>query len=73
MRPPLIDFLVEGKRFAVVSDWLHVPRVGEFVLIRDGEICLEVVRVVWSEDSSARAAGLERQWVQLVCKIVEKF
>jgi hypothetical protein len=65
---PFIDFIVDGKRFTIRSDWDLIPRVGDAVIL--GDRWVEVTRVLWSDDSAANAAGLTRQWVQLVCKTI---
>ena len=68
---PIIDILLDGKKFAMRNTWALIPRVGDTVILKNGEVFAKVTRVYWSDDSSANAAGLERQWVQLVCKTVE--
>ena len=68
---PIIYILLDGKKFAMRNTWALIPRVGDTVILKNGEVFAKVTRVYWSDDSSANAAGLERQWVQLVCKTVE--
>lgn len=65
---PIIEFIVDGKLFAQ-RNWRLIPRVGEIVLLRNGEVWVEVIQVYWGDDSAAPAAT-ERQWVQLACKLI---
>jgi hypothetical protein len=67
---PLIDFIVDGKQFAMRNNWDVVPRVGDTVILKGGEVWVEVTRAIWSDDSQAEAALLDRQWVQLICKTI---
>jgi len=67
---PLIDFVVDGKQFAMRNTWDIVPRVGDTVILKGGEVWVEVTRVIWGDDSQAEAARLDRQWVQLLCKTI---
>jgi hypothetical protein len=66
---PAIDIILDGKRFAFRT-WPIIPRVGDNILLRDGEISAVITRVVWGDDSSYHGPG-ERQWIQLVCKTIE--
>lgn len=66
---PVVDIILDGKKFAM-RNWGIIPRVGDTVILKDGEIFAEVSRVVWGDDSACRHK--ERQWVQLVCKTIEK-
>lgn len=67
---PIIDILLDGNKFAMRNTWALVPRVGDTVILKNGEVFAEVTRVVWGDDSAATGAGLERQWVQLLCKTI---
>lgn len=67
---PIVDFILDGKLFAS-RDWDIIPRKGEIVLLRNGEIFAEVLQVIWGDDS-ATPRSLKRQWIQIVCKQVEK-
>ena len=67
---PLIYFVVDGKKFAMRNSWDVVPRVGDTVILKGGEVWVEVTRVIWSDDTAAASAALERQWVQLLCKSI---
>lgn len=48
-----------------------MPRVGDTVILKGGEVWVEVTRVIWCDDSATSGAGLERQWVQLLCKTID--
>lgn len=63
---PLIDFIVDGQKFAMRNSWDTIPRVGDTVILKGGEVWVEVTRVIWSDYSAA----IERQWVQLLCKTI---
>jgi hypothetical protein len=67
---PLIDFIVDGKNFAMRDSWDVIPRVGDTVILKGGKLWVEVTRVIWGDDSRAEAARLDRQWVQLLCKTI---
>ena len=68
---PLLDFLLDGKKYAMRT-WDQIPRVGDTVIFKDGEVWAEVTRVIWAEDSAARSAGIQdRQWAQIICKSVQ--
>ena len=69
---PIIDILLDGKKFAIRNTWTLIPRVGDALLLKNGEVLAEVTGVIWSDDSAANAAGLERQWVQLLCKTIDQ-
>lgn len=71
MTAPVIDIYLDGKRFAMRTTWHHVPRVGDTLLLRDGEVWGEVVTVIWGDDTARDSAHLERQWVQILCMSVE--
>ena len=66
---PIVEFILDGELFAQ-RNWKIIPRAGEIVLLNNGEIWSEVTQVIWSDDSQARHT--ERQWVQIVCKIIER-
>lgn len=68
---PLIDFILDGKLFAMRNTWDSIPRVGDTVIFKNGEVWADVVRVIWGDDSAASSASIERQWVQILCKTVE--
>lgn len=68
---PLIDIIVDGELFAMRNSWDAVPRVGDTVILKGGEVWVEVTRVIFSDDSAAAYAGLDRQWVQLLCKTIQ--
>ena len=57
-----IDIILDGQRYAYRT-WSHVPRVGDVIQLRGGEVHLEVVRVVWADDD----ARDHDCWVQLLC------
>lgn len=61
---PIIDIILDGKIFGQ-RNWEIIPRAGDTILLKDGEIYATVKQVVWGDDS--RAAPHERQWVQIVC------
>lgn len=67
---PLVDFILDGRLFAAKM-WTAIPRVGEVVLLKDGKVWAEVTQVVWGDDSSAKASGIDRQWIQVLCKTME--
>jgi hypothetical protein len=72
MMLPIIDILLDGRNFAIRNTWALIPRVGDTVLLKNGEVFAEVTRVVWSDDSAATGAGLPgRQWLQLLCKTID--
>ena len=72
MMLPFIDILLDGKKFAMRNTWALIPRVGDTVILKNGGVFAEVTRVVWGDDSAATGGGLERQWVQLLCKTLPK-
>jgi hypothetical protein len=60
-----IDFFLDGRVYAH-RYWLHVPRVGDEVNLRDAEadaqMTCRVLRVVWGvegRDSPVQAANIE--------------
>jgi len=65
---PVVDIILDGKKFAM-RNWAVIPRVGDHILLRNGEISALVESVVWGDDSQVR--HVERQWIQLLCKTVE--
>lgn len=68
--PPTIDILLDGTLYAART-WAHIPRVGDTLILKRGEVWAEVEKVVWSDDTACH--HVERQWIQLVCKTVEPF
>jgi hypothetical protein len=68
---PIIDIVLDGSRFASRTTWTLIPRVGEVILLKNGEVWAKVTQVVWGDDSAASAAGLERQWIQVLCKTID--
>lgn len=66
---PIIDFIVDGKRFAT-RNWGSIPRVGDIVIWKGGEVWVEVTKVIWSDDS-AMPASIDRPWVQISCKLID--
>jgi len=67
--PPMIDFIVDGKRFAA-RNWELIPRVGDTVILGNGKVWVEVTMVIWADDSAA-PSSFERQWVQILCKTID--
>ena len=67
---PIVEFIMDGKLFASRS-WIIIPRIGEIVLLRNGEIFAEVQNVFWGDDS-ASPSSMKRQWVQIICKQVDR-
>lgn len=67
---PIIDFILDGELFSS-RPWKIVPRVGEIVLLKNGEVWTEVTQVVWGDDSAAPPSS-KRQWIQILCKQIEK-
>jgi hypothetical protein len=67
---PIVEFILDGKLFAART-WQVIPRVGEVVLLKNGEVWAEVTQVVWGDDSKV-PIGIERQWVQILCKTIER-
>lgn len=65
---PAVDIILDGKKFAF-RNWTIIPRVGDHVLLKNGEISALVESVIWGDDSACRHT--ERQWIQLVCKTAE--
>jgi hypothetical protein len=66
---PIIDILLDGKRVDSLNHWSWIPRVGDTVMLKNGEVFSDVVRVVWADDSAlAHSKTMHRQWVQLVCE-----
>jgi hypothetical protein len=63
-----IDISVDGQLFAR-RFWALIPRVGDVVMLRQGEIAVRVACVVWSED--VPPAPLNSQVVNLFCKTVD--
>ena len=68
---PIIDIRLDGKKFAMRNTWALIPRVGDTVILKNGAVWATVTRVVWSDDSAALGAGLERQWIQVLCKTID--
>lgn len=67
---PIVEFILDGKLFAS-RNWAIIPRSGEIVLLKKGSVWAKITQVVWGDDSQA-PSGIERQWVQLVCKTIER-
>ena len=65
---PAVDIYLDGKKFAFRT-WEIIPRVGDILLLRNGEIFAEVTCVFWGDDNSAPE---DRQWVQIACKTVDR-
>lgn len=63
-RPVAIDIILDGKRFGARS-WHHVPRVGDTIMLRNGEIFATVRRVVWAEDDER--GSIHDCLAQLIC------
>ena len=68
---PLIDFILDGRPFAMRNTWDAIPRVGDTVIFKNGEVWADVVRVIWGDDSAASSVSIKRQWVQILCKTIE--
>lgn len=66
---PVVDIILDGKPYAQ-RNWRILPRVGDFLLLKNGEVKAKVELVVWSDDTAYRPLG-DRQWVQIACKTVE--
>jgi hypothetical protein len=70
---PIIDIVLDGQLFAMRDNWALIPRVGDTVILKNGEIFAEIKRVVWGEDTPfSSASGNPRQWVQLVCETIDR-
>lgn len=67
---PAVDIYLDGEKFAFRT-WEIIPRKGDMVILKGGEIFAEVTGVFWGDDSSYHGPG-ERQWVQLTCRTVPK-
>lgn len=67
---PIIDFIVDGVLFGSRNKWSLIPRVGDTVLLKGGKVFVEVQRVIWGDDS-ATPSGVDRQWVQVLCKTID--
>lgn len=67
---PVVDIILDGERYAA-RNWTIIPRVGEIVILKGGEVWAEVTQVVWGDDSAAGQFS-NRQWIQLICKTIER-
>lgn len=65
---PIVEFILDGKLFAE-RNWAIIPRTGEIVLLKKGEVWAEVTQVIWGDDSTV-LSGIKRQWVQVMCKTI---
>lgn len=63
---PIIDIILDGELFAC-REWEIIPRVGELVLLKKGDVWARVEQVLWGDDSAA-PSSINRQWIHLVCK-----
>lgn len=61
---PIVDILVDGKPYAI-RNWREIPRVGDIINLKNGEVWGKVHAVVWSDDTACHHT--ERQWIQLLC------
>lgn len=66
---PVVDIILDGKIFGMRT-WTIIPRIGEIVLLKNGEVWAKVKQVVWGNDSKA-PPGVERQWIQLLCETID--
>jgi hypothetical protein len=67
---PIIDIILDGAPFTSLFSWTLIPRAGEIVLLRNGDVWAKVTQVVWGDDSAAKSSGLDRQWIQILCKTI---
>ena len=61
----IVDFILDGELYAQ-RRWKTIPRVGETILLKNGEIFAEVRHVVWGDETPE----LKRQWIQILCKTI---
>lgn len=66
---PVVDFILDGELFASRL-WKMIPRVGEIILLKNGDVWAEVTQVIWGDDSKSRSS-MNRQWIQVVCKQID--
>lgn len=65
---PLIEVLIDGRVFAQ-RNWDDIPRVGDTLILKDGEVWVTVNGCYWSNDSQVKHE--DRLWIQLDCTLVK--